>query len=69
MALCTEKTLADLISGNMTDAEIAQSRFTASITGKLSDSVQVIDEHSTAASVTFQNNKRFLNMCESQTTG
>ena len=65
MALCTERSLTDILSGDITDAEISNSKFTALISAKHQHQIQVSDGEN-EATVTFQDtqNKKFINWCE-----
>ena len=65
MALCSERSLTDILSGHITDAEIANSKFTALISAKHQHQIQVSDGEN-EATVAFQDtqNKKFINLCE-----
>ena len=64
MANCTERTLRDMFSDNLSDSEVKESKFTAEVVNKDSTSEVKVSDGETTITVSFapDTNKRFANM-------
>ena len=64
MANCTERTLRELFSDNLSDSEVKESKFKAEVVNKDSSSEVKVSDGETTVTISFapDTNKRFANM-------